>query len=160
MLLDGLGKTEADDEPLPYSKILKIIGLSDTLWYLDKDPYHEREIRTFALACARRVEHLTDDARVKHCNDVQEKYLNREATLEELNVAVRAARVATRSTAWAAPRLAAEASVEAAAQHGRWTAFAAARAAAKAAEENLQVAAWAAESEWQQQKLLEIVGDK
>ena len=31
-LLDGLGKSEADDEPLPYASILEICGLNDALW--------------------------------------------------------------------------------------------------------------------------------
>ncbi len=31
-LLAGLGKTDADDEPLPYARIVEINGIGDALW--------------------------------------------------------------------------------------------------------------------------------
>ena len=121
-LLRGLGKTQADDEPLPYSDILRINGLDDALWCCHAEPQYSKEWRLYAVWCARRVQHLMTDARSVAALNVAERYAHGQATDDELNAASAAA--------WDAARAAAEAAAEVAA----WdAASAAARAAARAA---------------------------
>jgi hypothetical protein len=64
MLLTGLGKNRADDEPLPYYKIVEICGLPDALWATRAEPQHAKQWRLYAVACARRVVHLIPDPQV------------------------------------------------------------------------------------------------
>lgn len=51
-LLKYLGKTRSDDEPLPFSVILKSNGIGDALWCCRAEPQHEKEWRLFAVWCA------------------------------------------------------------------------------------------------------------
>ena len=97
-LLGFLGKTKADDEILPYSVILESNGLDDALWCMRTEPKYEKEWRTFALKCARRVEHLHPIC--KTTLDVLERFINGKATREDLA----AARAAAWAAAWAAAR--------------------------------------------------------
>ena len=97
-LLNGLGKTKADNAPLALSTILSINGLDDTIWCLRAIPEHNREWRLFAVWCARQVQHLMNDHRSIAVLDVTERYANGCATNEEL----RAARAAAWAAAWAA----------------------------------------------------------
>jgi len=128
-LLRHLGKTEPDDEPLPFSVIVERNGLFDAYWCLRAEPRYERKVRLYAVWCARRAEHLNTDPRVKAANDVSERYANGRATKQELDVA----RAAVWAAAWGAD--------------AAWAARAAARAAAWAAEaEAAAVAAVAAEA--------------
>ncbi|MCK5504234.1 MAG: hypothetical protein KAJ10_03685 [Thermodesulfovibrionia bacterium] len=167
-LLKHLGKTKADDEPLPFSVIFESNGLNDALWCCRTSPEHHKEWRTLALWCARQVEHLMTDKRSKDCLIVVEKYINSEATDEELAAARAAAEDATEDAAWAAAGAAAWAAAGAAAWAATgaatgaaaWAATgaatgAAARAAAWAAA---RAAAWAAARAAQIDKFLEIVG--
>ena len=39
-LLDGLNKTAADDEPLPFARIVEITGLDDALWCCRVEPQY------------------------------------------------------------------------------------------------------------------------
>ncbi len=149
-LLAGLGKTSADDEPLAFAAILEINGLDDALWCCRAEPQHSREWRLFAVACARRVQHLMTDARSIEALDIAERHANGLATDEELDAACAAACAATRSAAWSAAWAAAEAAAYAAA-------YAAARAAAWAAAE---AAAEAAEKAAQTELFLSVVGKK
>ena len=55
------------------------------------------ELRQFALWCARQVEHLMEDERSKEALNVVERFLNGEATQEELKAARSAADAAARS---------------------------------------------------------------
>jgi hypothetical protein len=96
----------------------------------------DRELRLFAVFCARQVEHLLTDQRSKDAIDTAEKFAKGEATYEELAAAEAAARVA----AWAADRDALRAAARVAAWDAAW---AAAWAAAEAA-----AAARAAQSDW------------
>ena len=133
-LLRHLGKTHADDKPLPLATILASNGLNDALWCLRAVDGHEREIRLYVVWCARRVQHLMTDPRAVSAIDVAERYANGEATDEELraarDAAWAAARDAARDAAWTAARDAAEAAARTAA----WTAAeAAARTAARTA---------------------------
>lgn len=123
-LMAHLGKTTTDDEPVDLLTILESNGFDDALWCLRAVDGYEREIRLFAVACARDVEHLTDDPRVKECNDVAERFANGLATAEELAKAREAARGAAR---WA--------SREAARWPSREAAWAAREAAWAATEE-------------------------
>ena len=112
-LLGFLGKTKADDEILPYSVILESNGLDDALWCMRTEPKYEKEWRTFALKCARRVEHLHPIC--KTTLDVLERFINGKATREDLAAAGAAAGAA----AWAAARAAARDAWGAAGASGR-----------------------------------------
>ena len=109
-LLKHLGKTKADNKPLPLVTILKSNGLDDALWCLRAVDGHDREMRLYAVACARRVQHLMTDPRSINALDVAERHANGEATDEELEAAWAAAldaRSAAGASAWAATRAAA-----------------------------------------------------
>ena len=158
-LLGFFGKTKADDEILPYSVILESNGLDDALWCIRAEPQYENEWRTFALKCARRVEHLHPIC--KTTLDVLERFINGEATREDLA----AAEAAARAAAWAAESAARDAARDAA-RAAAWVAaraaaWDAARAAARdAAESAAWAAARAAEREFQASLFLEIVGGR
>ena len=136
-LLAHLGKTQADDEPLPFSVILEANGLDDALWCCRSAPEYNREWRLFAVWCARQVLHLMTDQRSIDALDVAERYANGEATQAELAAAWDAAGAAAWLAAGAAARDAAWAAAWLAAGAAAWLAAEAARAAARAA-------AWAA----------------
>ena len=137
-LLKHLGKTSADDEPLPFSVILTSNGLDDALWCCRAAPEYDREWRLFAVWCARQVPHLMTDKQSIDALDVAERFANGEATQEELAAAWAAARDAARDAAgdaawyaaWAAAWVAARAAAGAAAG-------AAARAAARDAQKEV-----------------------
>ena len=99
-LLRHLGKTKADDEPLPIINVLDSNGLDDALWCLRAVSGHDREIRLFAVWCARQVEHLMEDERSKNALTVAERFANGEATTKELDAASAAASAAARAAAW------------------------------------------------------------
>lgn len=145
-LLRHLGKTEADDEPLPFSTIVASNGLDDALWCCRAEPQHDREWRLFAVWCARQVQHLMTDPRSLDALDVAERYANGAATQNELTAAQDAAWAAARHTT---ARHAAQDAWDAA-----WAAVDAARAAASVAEG----AAAEAARDAQQAHFLEIVG--
>lgn len=107
----------------------------DKIWAFTREGIaDDKTLRLFAVACARRVQHLMKDKRSLDALDVAERYANGEATEDEL--------AAARDAAWAAANDAA-----AAAANG------AARAAARAAESD---AAWAAASETESNAQVEI----
>jgi hypothetical protein len=145
-LLAGLGKTAADDEPLPFADIVRINGLDDALWYCRAEPEHDRTWRLFAVWCCRQVQSHMPDPRSLAALDVAEQHGKEEATDEELDAAGdaawAAAKAATGTGAGAAAGAAAWAAARAAAGDAAWTAaIAAAGAAAWAAARD---AAWAA----------------
>ena len=86
-LLSGLGKTQADDEPLPFARIVEINGIDDALWCCRVEPQYAKEWRLFAVWCARQVEHLNPDPRVKAAIDTAERYAHGDATDSELSAA-------------------------------------------------------------------------
>jgi hypothetical protein len=137
-LLAGLGKTEADDEPLPFATILEINGLADALCYCRAEPQYDKEWRLLAVKYARRVQHLNTDPAVKNAIDVAERYANGKATGKELTAAG-AEWAAARAAAWAAA-----VSEWAAAGAARAAAGAAAKVAALAASRAAEGAEWAA----------------
>ena len=119
-LLRHLGKTQADDEPLSIATILDSNGLDDALWCLRAVTGHDRELRLYAVWCARQVQHLMTDPRSLAALDVAERHANGLATDDELA----AAWAAARAVAWAAGAAAGDAA---------WAARAAAGDAARAA---------------------------
>ena len=86
-LLRTLGKTQADDEPLPIIAILDSNGLDDALWCLRAVKGHDKEIRLLMIWCARQVQHLMTDKRSLNALDVAERFANGEATQGELKAA-------------------------------------------------------------------------
>lgn len=107
-LLKGLGKTTADDEPLPFARIAEINGLDDALWCCRAEPQEWKTWRLFAVWCGRQVQHLMMDPRSVATLDVAERHANGEATDAELaaawdaawGAAWDAARAAARDAAW------------------------------------------------------------
>lgn len=86
-LLNHLGKTEADDEPLPFSVIVESNGMDDALWCCCTVPEYDKEWRLFAIWCARQVQHLMTDKRSIDALDVAERFANGRATAQELAAA-------------------------------------------------------------------------
>ena len=120
-LLKNLGKTKADDEPLALTTILESNGLDDALWCLRAVDGHEREMRLFAVECARSVQHLMTDKRSINAPDVAERFANGLATQAEL------------AASWAAAGAAAWAAAGAASWAATWAAAGAATGAAAGA---------------------------
>jgi len=141
-LLTHLGKTEADDEPVSLLTILDSNGLDDALWCLRAVEGYDKEIRLYAIWCARQVQYLMTDQRSLDALDVTERYANGRATEVELKAASYAARAAAWAAAWAeraAASYAAGAAAGAAARAAEWAASYAANTAWAAA----WAAAWA-----------------
>ena len=114
-LLKNLGKTHADDEPLALTTILDSNGLDDALWCLRAVEGHQREMRLYAVDCARSVQHLMTDARSLAAVDVAERHAYGLATDADLTAARDAARAAARAAAGAAAWVAArDAAIDAA----------------------------------------------
>ena len=172
-LLRHLGKTQADDEPLPFATIVESNGIDDALWCCRAEPQHSKEWRLFAVWCARQVQHLMTDPRSIAALDVAERHANGQATDDDLTAAWAAARDVAEAAegdaegdaAWAAARDAALAAAWAAV---RAAAGAAARAAAGAAAWAADgAAAWAADGaadgaaamDAQRVEFLRIVGE-
>jgi hypothetical protein len=134
-LLENLGKTKADDEPLAITTILESNGLADALWCLRAVDGYQREMRLYAVDCARSVQHLMKDPRSIAALDVAERHADGLATDQELTAAWKAAGAAAGTAAgaaaWGATWRAAGAAAGAAAWGAaRATADAAARATA------------------------------
>jgi len=140
-LLKHLGKTQADDEPLPFVTILDSNGLNDALWCTRAAPEHNKIWQLYAVWCARQVQHLMTDPRSLAALDVAERYAHGLATDEAEDAAWAAVRDEAEDAAWAAVRDEAEDAAWAAAwaadEHSASAARFAARAAARAV-------AWAA----------------
>ena len=83
-LLKGLEKTEADDEPLPYAKILEICGLHDAIWATCTE-YDFWWVKDLAVKYVRRVAHLMKDSRLVVALDVAEQFLRGEIDRKELD---------------------------------------------------------------------------
>lgn len=150
-LLDSLGKTKADDEPLEFEHILESNGLDHALWALRAlSPEDAWIVRKYAVCCARRVERLMKDERSINALNVAALHARGEATDEDLaaarDAAWAAARDAAWSAAWNAERASAQDAAWSAARDAAWNAGDAAWAAARAAARD---AARDAEREWQ-----------
>ena len=97
-LLNHLGKTEADDEPLELITILESNGINDTIWAMRAVEEKNKEIRLFAADCAELVlpiyeNKYPDDDRPRKAIQAARDYANGLISPEELDAA-RAARAA------------------------------------------------------------------
>ena len=132
-------------QPISLIQILDSNGLSDAIWALHCIEGADREIRLFAVWCARQVQHLMQDERSLRALDVAEKFANGLATIEELNKAKTAAYEAADKAACLAidkaTYLAAKAAAYAAeaAHEAVYAAYAAARAADAAAHSGMNI---------------------
>jgi len=86
----------AHKEPIKLSFILESNGLDDALWSLCSSNAPQRDMRLYAVWCARQVQHLMKDQRSIDAIDVAERHANGQATDDELTAA--------RDAAWAAAR--------------------------------------------------------
>jgi len=159
-LLSHLGKTKADDEPLPLLTILDSNGLDDALWVLSNamQPEHDRLSRHFQAWCTEPVLHLFEEKRAGDTRvRAQIAMLRNDAATPDERAAARsaasaaaldaasaaawaAALDAARSAAWAAAQDDASDAAWAAASAAAWAvaqddAWAAARDAARSAQE-------------------------
>lgn len=137
-LLRHLNKTAADDEPLLIETILDSNGLDDALWCLRAVDGRDRDLRLYAVWCARRVQHLMSDPRSAAVLEEAERYARGRATGEELGAAREAAETAATTT-----EVVVAAAARAAAALGAaadWAARAAAAAARSAAGKKEQAA--------------------
>lgn len=150
-LLRTLNKTSSDNEPVSIIQILDSNGLDDALWCLRAVNGHDREIRLFAVWCARRVKHLMADQRNVEVINVSERHANGLATDEELRAAAEAASAAV-SVAAGKARAALRAAEGVAAPSAARAAVWAAEGAAWAVEG----AAWDAEVAAQEAELRRI----
>ena len=147
-LLKHLGKTKADDEPLSLLTILDSNGLDDALWCLRAVDGYEKEMRLYAVWCARQVQHFMTDQKSIEAIDVAERYAHGQATYEEL----KQGRDAAWAAAWGAETAAAW---DVARDVARVAAWDSARAAAWGAA---RVAAWAAQ-ETEFRRMLNAIED-
>ena len=139
----------AHKEPISLAFILENNGLNDTLWALRCLEGHDRDLRLFAVWCARQVQHLMPDPRSIAALDIAELHAYGLASVAELRAARDVARDVARAAgdAWAA--WAACAAARDAAGDAAWAAGDAAREAAGPAGEAAGEAAWAAaEAAW------------
>ncbi|MDN7965587.1 hypothetical protein QZM92_26765 [Burkholderia multivorans] len=150
------------DAEIPLLDILKSNGLADALWSLRCVSGADRDIRLFAVWCARQVEHLMQDQRSKDALDVAERFANGEATEEERAAAWDAAWDAAGAAAWDAARAAAWDAARAAAWAASWAAAGAASwaaagdaawAAARAAQTEMFKRMCLGTAPWQQVKV-------
>lgn len=118
-----------DDETLTVhewvSKYKDVVPISDILWLLLRnDFYTDKQLRLFAVWCAREVLKMVDnpDQRSINACDIAERYANGEATDEELDAARVTAWDAARATALVAAWYAAWASACDAARVAVWAA--------------------------------------
>ncbi|CAJ2852392.1 bacteriophage protein [Burkholderia pseudomallei] len=129
------------DAEIPLLDILKSNGLDDALWVLHCILDADRDLRLFAVWCARQVEHLMEDQRSKDALNVAERFVNGEATDKERDAARDAAWAAVRGAVWparTAARAAAWGAARDAARDAVWAARCAAGDAAGDAAEDAQ----------------------
>lgn len=159
-LLAGLGKTEADDEPLSYAKIVEAHSFDAGLLASHVEPRYAKKWRLFAIWCARQVEHLMTDPRSKAALVVAERFANGDATQKELFAAWVAASVAAESSespgACYAAMAARDSAKRDAAFAARYSALHAMDAAECADEDDAKAARRAKAA--QKAKFLELVG--
>ena len=140
-LLAGLGKTEADDEPLALVKVLEICGLQDALWCIDH-VWHDKLRMRLACRFAREVAHLMPQGS-RDALEVVERYAEGGASETVFKEATDAARAASTIAARMAYAYTATATAAAAAAAAR-AAYTAAEARASGAATEATEAAYAA----------------
>lgn len=82
-LYKHIGKTKFDDD-LSILSILDSMGLNWTLWNLRTVNSQDKELRLFAVWCARQVQHFMTDERSLVALDMAEKYAHGVASRDEL----------------------------------------------------------------------------
>lgn len=103
-----LGKTVADNEPLPLLTILESNGFDDALWALRTiDSKYDNALRLFACFCARYSLHTLEEAypydtRQRAAIETVERYARGEVGKEEIEDALAYAWATTTAGAWAA----------------------------------------------------------
>lgn len=138
------------DAEIPLVDVLNSNGIDDALWSLRCVSDADRDIRLFAVWCARQVEHLMQDQRSKDALNVAERFANGDASDEELAAAWAAARAAAGAAARAAARAAAWDAVWDAAWAAAWDA---AWAAARDAQAEMFKRMCLGTAPWQQGKV-------
>jgi hypothetical protein len=98
-LLNHLGKTQADDEPLSIATIIKSNGIRHAVWALCAVEGKDKEIRLFAADCAESVLHIYEkqypnDDRPRKAIQAARDYANGVIGTHELFQAMAMARVA------------------------------------------------------------------
>ena len=158
-LLKFLNKTEPDDEPLKISDIVKSNSV-DPIWVLYFVEGHDREIRLFAVWCARRAQHLMMSESSIKALDVAEQYANGKASDKELEIARQLARAAKNAVPLTEQPMAAQAAEWATQEIAKRTIFAAREAAWAIAVTTAEASKWTQarliEFESQKQELLRI----
>ena len=126
-------------------QILESNGLDDALWALCCVEGCDKDMRLYAVWCARQVQHLMSDNRSIIALDVAEKYADGLVTEEELKTARDAAWEAAEDAAWAVTKDAARDAAWATARDAAWATArdAAAAPARDAAWATARDAAWA-----------------
>jgi hypothetical protein len=172
-LLKHLGKTEADDEPLPLLTVLDSNGLDDAIWCLRAMPEHDVLWRHYAVDCAERFAHLLTDERSREALRVARRYAMGQATDAEMADAWADAGKAQKSIAEAkgaaeeaarraAAKNASRDAVEAvwsASEAAVWEAIEAARRAGAKNAFSKEKVARAAEKAWQTARLRKLLTD-
>ena len=136
-LLNHLGKTQSDDEPLELSTILESNGVDDTIWAMRAVDVKDKDIRLFAADCAELVlpiyeKQYPNDDRPRKAIQAARDYANRLINEDELAAASAAASAAA-GAAWAARATASAAWAAAWAASAAWAAWAARSARSAAA---------------------------
>lgn len=150
-LLEHLGKTKADNDPLSLAVILDSNGLDDTLWCLRALPEDmDNAVRLLACDLVEPAMAFTVDERPAEALRVARAFARGEATCKELE----ASRDAAWDAAWEAGMSASRVAARAAAGAASW----AARGAREAAWDAAGAAAWAArearEAAWDAQAVI------
>jgi hypothetical protein len=137
-----LGKAQPDDETLWIDQILDINDLDDALWCLRSVEGCDREIRLYAVWCARRVQHHVNDQLSVAAIDFAERC----ARVEVSNARMKA-EAAQNSATWATwvARLAVEEAMRAATAWAELDTESAGKASASAEARDAERAAQAEE---------------
>ena len=131
-------------------QILESNGIDDALWALCCVDDCDKDVRLYAVWCARQVQHLMSDNRSIIALDVAEKYADGLVTKEELKTA----RDAAWEAAWEAEWNAAGAAAWNAARAAAWeaagaAAWEAARAAARVSQKDMLILMLNNKAPWQ-----------
>ena len=166
-LLESLGKTKADDEPLSMRYILETLNVQDFLWGTRTLPDHKDVWVSLACDFAEHALPIFEkkypkDKRPRDCITATRKFIVGEITREELNKRRRAAAADTAGAAgaaYAAAAAAAAADADAAGAYAAAAVYAVAYAAgaAYASYAAAAAAADAAERQWQKERIIEVL---
>lgn len=161
-LLNGLNKTQADEEPLPLVRILDINGLDDAIWALRTlGPEHINTIYGYAVDCAERVE-LLGAPEVAALNRASRSCIGGTITQAELNAAMDVTRSAAlgiaAKTVWDAAWNAASSIVSASAGDMTGLAYQVELTVRAARVARSLCGEWEAEFTWQEQRFRELFG--